>query len=104
MTKKILIVALNTHWTGISRLPSGLVRAGFQVFAFCPKKSYLAQTKFLDDSILYPTFTYSRSKIVYLGMLFSIIFFKPDFVIPGDEDAVFAFQNLANFLEKIPFF
>ena len=37
MTKKILIIALAKDWTGISRLPSGLKRAGFEVAALCPK-------------------------------------------------------------------
>lgn len=103
MKKRILIIALDTDWSGISRLPSGLFRAGFEVYALCPEKSYLAKTKFLDDSILYPTFTYSRFKIIYLLIIVSILRFKPDLLIPGDEDSILALQKLSNALEKIPF-
>lgn len=103
MIKKILIIALNENWTGISRLPFGLERAGFDVFALCPKKSFLAKTRFLKDSILYPTFTYSRSKIIYLWMIFGILFFDPDLIVPGDEDTILALQNLSFLLDKIPF-
>jgi hypothetical protein len=104
MVKKILIVALNESWIGISRLPSGLDKAGFEVFAVCPKKSFLAQTKFLKKAILYPTITYSRSKIIYLWIVAAIVYFKPDRIIPGDEDTILALYNLSNSLEKIPFF
>lgn len=104
MIKKVLIVAVNTNWVGISRLPSGLERAGFEVYALCPQKSYLAQTKFLKDSILYPTFTYSRSKLIYLWIIFAIMYFGPDLIIPGDEDAILALQNLSKNLHDIPFF
>lgn len=103
MKNRILIIALDTDWSGISRLPSGLSRAGFEVYALCPEKSYLAKTIFLADSILYPTFTYSRSKIIYLLILISIIRFKPDLLIPGDEDSILALQNFSNILAKIPF-
>lgn len=104
MIKKILIIAFNENWVGISRLPSGLDRAGFEVFALCPRKSYLANTKFLKKSLLYPTFTYSRSKIIYLWMVIAFIFFKPDLIIPGDEDVILGLQNLSNFFLKVPFF
>lgn len=103
MYKKILIIALNENWTGISRLPFGLSKAGFLVYALCPRKSFLAKTIFLKKSLLYPTFTYSRSKLIYLWMLFSIILFRPDFIIPGDEDAILALYNLSNMLERIPY-
>jgi hypothetical protein len=104
MVKKVLIVALNENWTGISRLPSGLDRAGFDVYAICPKKSFLAHTKFLKKAVLYPTFTYSRSKLIYLWIVAGILYFKPDLLIPGDEDTILALQNLSNSLEKNPFF
>ncbi|XGC79504.1 ATP-grasp domain-containing protein [Bdellovibrio bacteriovorus] len=94
MVKKVLIVALAEKWTGISRLPGGLKRAGFDVYAFAPKNSYLAKTSFLDRKILYPTFTYARSKIVYLGIIFAILRLRPDLIIPGDEDALLALQAL----------
>lgn len=103
MVKKILIIALNEKWVGISRLPSGLDRAGFSVYALCPQKSYLAKTRFLKKSIFYPTFTYSRSKIIYLWIIFAFVFLNPDFVIPGDEDAILALQRLSNGLAAIPF-
>jgi carbamoyl-phosphate synthase large subunit len=103
MFNNILIIALNENWTGISRLPYGLDRAGFKVYALCPKKSFLAKTKFLKKSILYPTFTYSRSFLIYPWIIIAIVFFKPDLIIPGDEDAVLALQKLSNGFNKIPF-
>jgi carbamoyl-phosphate synthase large subunit len=104
MINKILIIALNENWTGISRLPSGLNRVGFKVFALCPKKSFLAKTKYLEKSLLYPTFTYSRSKLIYLWMIYSLIYFKPDLIIPGDEDAIMALHKLSRLLKFIPYF
>ena len=95
MKKTVLIIALNENWTGISRLPSGLSRAGFKVFALCPKKSLIAKTKYLANTILYPTFTYSRSKLVFIWMIFAMLKFRPDVVLPGDEDAILAMQELA---------
>lgn len=103
MIKKILIIALNEKWVGISRLPSGLDRAGFDVYALCPRKSYLAHTKFLKKTILYPTLTYSRSKLIYFWVVIAFILFNPDFVIPGDEDAILAMQRLSNIFFKVPF-
>lgn len=104
MRNKVLIVALNTNWTGISRLPSGLLRAGLEPFALCPKKSYLAKTKYLKKSIQFPTYSYSRSKLIYLWIVISILIFKPDIVIPGDEDSILALQNVGNLFSSIPFF
>lgn len=104
MFDKVLIIALDEHWAGISRLPSGLNRAGFKVFALCPQKSYLRHTQFLTKSIVYPTFTYSRSKLIYLWIVFSIYYFKPHLLIPGDEDSILALQNLSRLFEKISFF
>lgn len=103
LKNKILIVALNENWTGISRLPFGLNKAGFKTYALCPKKSYLAKTKYLQDSLLYPTFTYARSKIIYLWIIISFFYFHPDIIIPGDEDAILALHNLANFLSPFPY-
>lgn len=103
MIKNILIIALNENWTGISRLPSGLERAGFESYALCPKNSYLAKTKYLKASIKYPTFSYSRSKLIYLWMVYAFWLYRPDMVIPGDEDALLALQNLANRLERVPY-
>lgn len=104
MKKKVLIVALNEKWTGISRLPWGLSRAGFETYAVCPSSSYLAKTKFLNGSVLFPTFTYARSKIVYLWIVFAIFKIKPDLIIPGDEDTILTLQNINKLLEKLPFF
>ncbi|WP_413586701.1 ATP-grasp domain-containing protein [Bdellovibrio sp. HCB274] len=102
MTKKVLIIALAKDWTGISRLPSGLDRAGFETVALCPSGSYLSKTKHLAKAMTYPTFTFTRSKLVYLWMLAAMVRFKADIILPGDEDALLAMQNLANTLSKIP--
>lgn len=103
MQKKVLIVAVNKDWIGISRLPSGLNRAGFVTYAICPKKSFISQTKYLTDSVCFPAFTNSRSKLFYIPLLYSFFKFKPNFVIPGDEESLLALQNLSNFLENVPF-
>lgn len=103
MTKKILIVALAKDWTGISRLPSGLKRAGFEVTALCPEGSYLSKTRYLDVLYTYPTFTYTRSKLIYLLMLSAIRKAKADLIIAGDEEALLGLQKLANLLSGVPF-
>ncbi|WP_413577672.1 ATP-grasp domain-containing protein [Bdellovibrio sp. HCB290] len=102
MTKRVLIIALAKDWTGISRLPSGLSRAGFDVVALCPTGSFLSKTKFLNQVMTYPTFTFTRSKLVYLWILTAMLRFKADIILPGDEDALLAMQNLANTSSKIP--
>ncbi|MGE5086245.1 MAG: ATP-grasp domain-containing protein [Bacillota bacterium] len=102
MTKKILIIALAKDWTGISRLPSGLKRAGFEVAALCPSGSYLSKTRYLDQRFTYPTFTYTRSKFIYLLMLLAIQRVHADLIVAGDEEALLALQNLANFCQKVP--
>lgn len=104
MYKKVLIIALNKNWTGISRLPEGLKRAGFDPYTLCPRSSYLALTHHLNGGIFYPTFTYSRSKFIYVWILLALLTFKPDLIIPGDEDAIKALHNFANFFENIPYF
>lgn len=101
---RILIIALNENWSGISRLPAGLKRHGLEVFALCPENSFLAKTKFLSNSIKYKTFTYSRSKIIYIRIIHAIVHFKPDFIIPGDEDTILALQNVASLIKHLPFF
>jgi len=102
MSKRILIVAMNQHWPGISRLPSGLKRAGFIITTLCPKKSFLAQSVQVDDSIQYPIFSYSRSKIFYILAIYSLFYFKPDFIIPGDEEAILVLHRLSVFFGLIP--
>ncbi|HEX7676080.1 MAG TPA: ATP-grasp domain-containing protein [Bdellovibrio sp.] len=102
MTKKILIIALAKDWTGISRLPSGLKRAGFEVAALCPKDSYLSKTKYLDHLMTYPIFTYTRSKVIYGLILAAMVRFDADIIIPGDEEALLAMQNLSRTLKHIP--
>jgi hypothetical protein len=102
MFKKTLIIALNESWTGISRLPEGLKRAGFSTYALCPQKSYLAKTRFLDGGFFYPTYTYSRSNLIYLWIIAAYFKFKPDIIIPGDEDSILALHRLANFSENLP--
>ena len=104
MANKVLIIAMNKQWIGISRLPSGLARAGFTIYALCPKGSYLSLTKYLNKAILFPIFTYSRSKIIYLYILYALIKFRPDLIIPGDEEAILVLQNLYYNCLKFPYF
>ncbi len=102
--KNILIIATNKYWPGISRLPAGLKRAGFQTYALCPRGSFLSYSNFLEGSIFFPTFTYSRSKFFYALALLSIFWFKPDFIIPGDEEALLVMQNLRKLFCKFNIF
>lgn len=94
MKPAILIVALNEKWIGISRLPEALQRAGFYVAALCPSHSYLAQTRYLDLKLTYPVLTYTRSKIIYFYILFTLLVRNYTLVVPGDEDALLALENL----------
>ncbi|MGZ3773922.1 MAG: ATP-binding protein [Bdellovibrio sp.] len=71
--------------------------------ALCPKNSFLAKTKFLNRLIRYPAITYSRSKIIYIWILFTILFLKPDLIVPGDEDTILALQKISNATEGLPF-
>lgn len=97
----ILIIATNKYWPGISRLPTGLSRAGFQTYALCPRGSFLSLSNFLNGGFFFPTLTYSRSKIFYIYAFFAILWFKPDFIIPGDEEAILVLQNLRKLLRAI---
>ena len=90
-------------WIGISRLPCALKNAGADVYILCPKNSYIAKTRFFNVRGRYRTYTYSRSKLVYFTILFFLLRFKSDLIIPGDEEALFALQNLANILSNNPF-
>lgn len=101
---RVLIIALNENWSGISRLPSGLKRHGLEVFALCPENSFIAKTKFLSDAIKYKTYTYSRSKLIYIRIIHAILHFKPDFILPGDEDTILALQNIMQIIKYLPFF
>ncbi len=103
MAKKVLIVAVNKDWMGISRLPSGLSRAGFITYAVCPKGSYISKTKYLAGVVCFPVFSTYRSKIFYFPLFYSILRFRPDHIIPGDEEALLALQKFSNFMERIPF-
>lgn len=97
-----LIISTNKYWMGISRLPFALDRAGFISYALCPLGSYLSYTKFLSGKICFPTFTYTRSKFFYFPLAFSLLKFRPDVVIAGDEEALTALLKLSNALSRIP--
>jgi predicted ATP-grasp superfamily ATP-dependent carboligase len=94
---------MNKDWIGISRLPSGLSRAGFTTYALCPIGSYLSYTKYLSSTIQFPFFTYTRSKIIYLFVLYAVFKYRPDRIIPGDEEAILVLQRMSSFFSKIPF-
>ena len=91
---RILIISTHKYWPGISRLPAGLKRAGFKVFAYCPAGSFLSKTKYLDDGIFYKTISYSRTKLFYFFVLFAMYKFKPHKVIPGDEESILVLLKL----------
>lgn len=104
MGKKVLIVSMAEFWPGISRLPKSLTEAGFEVFSLCPRTSYIARTRYISNRWVYPVFTYTRSKLFYVLLLIAILFFGPDLIIPGDEEAVFGLQQMAFLCESIPGF
>ena len=102
---RILIIAFNEKWVGISRLPYGLTQSGFETFALCPKDSYLAKTRYLKNAIHYPGIVYRfRLKLMYLWIIYSFFKFNPDLVIPGDEETIKALHRLANLTKSIPYF
>jgi hypothetical protein len=101
--KRILILATNSGFSGISRLPYALKRAKFEVHAYCPSNSYLAQSDSLDVCQTYFAPLYRRSKLFYITTLFQIIKSGADIVIPGDEESVQILQRLANLCEALPF-
>lgn len=100
LNRRVLIVATHKYWPGISRLPQGLQRAGFSVFALCPVGSFLSKTRRLNGGHFYNTYTYSRTNLFYFWVIYSILKFKPEFLIPGDEEAIQIIMSLRNFFTK----
>lgn len=87
---KVLIVAIEKSWIGISRLPRALWEAGLKVGVFCPSDSFIAGTKFLDAKFVIGKSTRWRS----FYLLYYLYRWKPDIIIPGDESAVVFLQNV----------
>lgn len=100
---KVLIVTTNKYWPGISRLPNGLTRAGFEVYSLCPKGSFLSFSNFLKKGFFYTTYTYSRSKLFYVLVLTTIFKVKPDLIVPGDEESVLVLMKLRRFCARLGF-
>lgn len=103
MQNSILIFSINKYWNGISRLPAGLKRADFRVYALCPKNSYLSQTRYVDHLSTFNTFMDAAPKTVILRFFLLYLFVRPNIVMLGDEDALQILQEMCRFLCKIPF-
>lgn len=124
--KRVLIVATELHWQGISRLPSGLNLAGLSVAALCHSQSYLAMSSYLDRKIFWqgscwgasfvgeasptnvasgnPPSTENFNEATLLQTIEAIISIKPNLVIPGDESAVFLLHEVLKRASLVPAF
>jgi predicted ATP-grasp superfamily ATP-dependent carboligase len=102
--KKVLIVANQLYWQGISRLPSGLSLAGISVTALCYPESYLASSGYLEQIILWKGSHRFIKNTAVLQIIQAIISTQPNLVIPGDEDAVFLLHQALKLCLLLPIF
>src|SRR5450756_2433144 len=84
---KILLLALETNWTGTTRLPRAFQEAGFTVGLACRAKAYLAQTRFRDHFFLLPAKNHGRGLIAALRTIVKA--WPPDLILPQDDWAAF---------------
>ncbi len=95
---RILIISSAIGWIGISRLPKALKEAGADVFVLHHERSWLRYTRWVDGQRILPE-TFSR-----LGMLRrvckAILDWKPDLILPGDDEIIPFLYKLWNWLDK----
>ncbi|HEV2693163.1 MAG TPA: hypothetical protein VG347_09740 [Verrucomicrobiae bacterium] len=84
---KILLLALETSWSGAARLPRALQEAGFAVGVACRAKAYLAQTKFRDHFFLLPDKNYGQGHLA--GLRTIVKAWPPDLILPMDDWTAF---------------
>lgn len=90
MTLKAIIVLLNSNWTGIARLPYALSKAGWEVASFSTEDSFLAKTRYVQKR-----YKLDIPNLALTRLAQAINDFKPDLLIPGCEETVRWFHNIA---------
>lgn len=90
----VLLIALEESWLGISRLPAGLKKAGFEVVAFCIPGSYLSQTRYIDRHIFWDKHQRGARLRAARAIVQAIKSLQPTLVIPGDEEAVMLLHKI----------
>jgi biotin carboxylase len=89
---RILLIAIDKTRFGMSRLPKGLRRAGFEVGVFCSAENLLAKTQFSDQRF-YLSPTKSSQKL--LRQLAQVLQqWRPTLIVPGDETVVAFLHDL----------
>ena len=91
---KVLIVALQENWVAIARLPKALQQAGFAVAALCPRNSYLAVTRYLDQ--FYPWCSRRSGTKLHKQLAQIVHLWQPRIIVPGDERAVRFLLGIVN--------
>lgn len=88
------LIALEESWLGISRLPAGLKKAGFEVVAFCIPGSYLSQTRYIDRHIFWEKHQRGARLRAAQAIVGAIKTVQPTIIIPGDEEAVMLLHKI----------
>lgn len=86
-----LMIFSHKNWVGVSRLPFALKQAGFKVGVVCPAGSYLSSTGYADYKLTYELVA-GREEI-YKTLQRAFRDWQPDFVIPGDDPALWFLHN-----------
>ncbi len=87
------LLATDLKWAGLPHLARALVRSGARVCVVAPPDSYLAVTNFQDGQILLdPTAMCDSFAAVAAALVRD---FRPDLVLPGDDDAFRLLAGLA---------
>ncbi|HEY6897811.1 MAG TPA: ATP-grasp domain-containing protein [Rhodocyclaceae bacterium] len=86
-----MIFLLSPRWMGISRLPKGLIQAGFQVVTLSPVGSFLSQTRYAQHH-----FTMPAGASIADCLLKTIARVQPTLIVPGCDAAVAALRQFAN--------
>ena len=88
MKSKVLLISLRDDWVACSRLAKPLHEAGFAVEAVCRPQAFLAKTRFVDRHIFIESRLPVFSRFLSIKMIKILRQSRPQWVIPGDEDAV----------------
>lgn len=85
---RILAVTVAPDWWTVARLPPQLDAAGFDVAAFCPRRSWLALTRFICERYVI------QGDDLEEQLADAIAAWEPHLVIPGDEFAVHLLRGM----------
>jgi Carbamoyl-phosphate synthase L chain, ATP binding domain len=83
LSRKILLVALETNWPALARLPRALQNAGFTVGVACRAKAFLAHTRHRDHFFRLPEKNHGAGLLAALRTIVSA--WAPDFILPADD-------------------